>query len=237
MKKALIVFGGWPGHEPEICSKIISGWLEKDGYEVRIEYQISAFAEDYVLEMDLIIPIVTMAFHFSPSGEIKRNEVNNIVKAVINGAGLAGHHGGMCDAFRQSIDWQFLTGGQWVSHPNGITDYTVHIKNTNDPITKGIKDFEYHSEQYYMHVDPLNEVLATSKFKGNEVWKLEQEPGHPGDDAYITEWIKDVEVPVIWKRQIGKGKVFYISLGHFADELNHPEMQTMYRRGMLWASR
>ena len=81
MKKALIVFGGWPGHEPEICSKIISGWLEKDGYEVRIEYQVSAFAEDYVLEMDLIIPIVTMAFHFSPSGEIKRNEVNNIVKA------------------------------------------------------------------------------------------------------------------------------------------------------------
>ena len=31
MKKALIVFGGWPGHEPEICSKIISGWLERDG--------------------------------------------------------------------------------------------------------------------------------------------------------------------------------------------------------------
>jgi len=88
-----------------------------------------------------------------------------------------------------------------------------------------------------MHVDPLNEVLATSKFRGDEIWKLEQEPGHPGVNEYKAEWLKDVEMPVMWKRQIGKGKIFYISLGHFANELHHKEMQTMYRRGMLWASR
>ena len=117
MKKALIVFGGWPGHEPEKCNEILSKFLNSEGYEVRSENSTEAFAEDYVHEMDLIIPIVTMAFHHSPKGEIKKNEVNNLIKAVVNGCGLAGHHGGMCDAFRQSIDWQFLTGGQWVSHP------------------------------------------------------------------------------------------------------------------------
>ena len=104
MKKALIVYGGWPGHEPEKCTEIIKGMLEPEGYEVRAEYQTSAFAEDYVHEMDLLIPIVTMAFHFDPRGEIKKTAVNNVIKAVHNGCGLAGHHGGMCDAFRQSID-------------------------------------------------------------------------------------------------------------------------------------
>ena len=77
-----------------------------------------------------------------------------------------------------------------LSHPNGITDYKVNIKNTNDPITEGIKDFDYHSEQYYMHIDPLNEVLATSKFKGDEIWKLEQEPGHPGSDTYTADGLR-----------------------------------------------
>ena len=40
-----------------------------------------------------------------------------------------------------------------------------------------------------MHVDPLNEVLATTTFKGNEVWKLEQEPGSSSGDAYTREWL------------------------------------------------
>ena len=150
MKKALIVYGGWPGHQPEKCNEILTEMLVPDGYEIRSEYSTSAFAQDYVHEMDLIIPIVTMAFHHSPSGEIKKNEVNNVVKAVVNGCGLAGHHGGMCDAFRQSIDWQFLTGGQWVSHPNGIHDYKVNITKKDDPIMDGVEDFDYHSEQYYL---------------------------------------------------------------------------------------
>jgi hypothetical protein len=178
-----------------------------------------------------------MAFHFDPRGEIKKNAVNNVVKAVINGAGLAGHHGGMCDAFRQSIDWQFLTGGQWVSHPSGIHDYKVNITKKDDPIMEGIEDFDYHSEQYYMHVDPLNEVLATTTFKGNEIWNLEQDPGSSSGDAYKTEWLKGVEMPVVWKRRIGKGRIFYTSLGHFAKELHHPEMRKIYHRGLLWASR
>mgnify|MGYP006066502159 FL=1 len=66
MKKALIVFGGWPGHEPEKCNEILSKFLNSKGYEVRSENSTEAFAEDYLHEMDLIIQIVKMAFHHSP---------------------------------------------------------------------------------------------------------------------------------------------------------------------------
>ena len=93
------------------------------------------------------------------------------------------------------------------------------------------------SKQYYMHVDPLNEVLAATIFKGNEVWNLEQKPGSLSGDAYTTEWLKGVEMPVVWKRRIGKGRIFYTSLRHFAKELHHPEMRKIYHRGLLWASR
>ena len=107
-----------------------------------------------------------------------------------------------------------------MAHPGNIIDYTVEITKPDDPIVQGIKDFPYHSEQYYMHVDPANEVLATTTFSGEH-----------------APWIKGVVMPVAWKRQYGKGRVFYSSLGHQAKEFEVPEMATMLRRGVNWAAR
>jgi type 1 glutamine amidotransferase len=127
----------------------------------------------------------------------------------------------MCDAFRQNCTYQFMTGGQWVSHPGGIVDYVVNITAHNDPITAGLKDFKMKSEQYYMHTDPGNEVLATTTFS----------------DQYGTPWIKGTVMPVVWKRKWGQGKVFYTSLGHVAKDFEVPEAREILRRGMLWAAR
>jgi type 1 glutamine amidotransferase len=134
--------------------------------------------------------------------------------------GLAGYHGGMGDAFRDAVDYQFMVGGQWVAHPGNIIDYRVDITRSDDPVMAGIDSFAYHSEQYYMHVDPSNEVLATTTFNG--------------DHAY---WINGVTMPVVWKRKHGEGRVFYSSLGHVSSEFKVPQMNTILRRGMNWAAR
>ena len=105
------------------------------------------------------------------------------------------------DAFRDAVDYQFVVGGQWVAHPGNIIDYTVQITDQNHPITAGLGEFAMHSEQYYMHVDPSNKIMATTTFNG--------------DHAY---WIDGVVMPVVWKRKYGKGRVFYSSLGHVAAE-------------------
>jgi type 1 glutamine amidotransferase len=152
--------------------------------------------------------------------KIEKEEVQNLTKAVEGGVGLAGYHGGMCDAFRESVDYQFMCGGQWVAHPGNIIDYRVDITKPDDPVVQGIKSFPYRSEQYYMHVDPSNEVLATTTFTGEYAW-----------------WTKDVVMPVVWKRHHGKGRVFYSSLGHVSKEFEVPEMKTILHRGMLWAAR
>jgi len=126
----------------------------------------------------------------------------------------------MCDSFRNETDYQFMTGGQWVAHPGNIIDYQVDVAKPYDPIMKGIENFAYRSEQYYMHVDPSNEVLATTMFTDEHF---------PGIDGVV--------MPVVWKRRYGKARVFYSALGHTADEFQVPQMATIFERGAVWAAR
>jgi uncharacterized protein len=213
MRDALIVWGGWNGHEPEQCASIIAGILREEGFQVHLENSTRAFAGPRLHTMSLIVPIFTMS-------KIEKDEVANLSQAVREGAGLAGYHGGMGDAFREAVEYQFMCGGQWVAHPGNIIDYRVDITRPDDPVMEGIRDFDYRSEQYYMHVDPSNEVLATTTFSGEH-----------------APWIEGVVMPVVWKRRHGQGRVFYSSLGHVAKEFEVPEMRTIIRRGMVWAAR
>ena len=213
MREALIVWGGWSGHEPEKGARIVAGMLEAEGFKVYVESTTEAFADPAIANMTLIVPIVTMA-------KIEKEEVENLTGAVRGGVGLAGYHGGMCDAFRESADYQFMCGGQWVAHPGNVIDYRVDVVKPDDPIMRGISSFPYRSEQYYMHVDPSNEVLATTTFSGE-----------------YAPWTAGVAMPVVWKRRHGEGRVFYSSLGHVAAEFDVPEMKEILRRGMLWAAR
>lgn len=213
MRKALIVWGGWSGHEPEQCANIIRDMLEEDGFAVTLATETAAFADPSVKDLSLIVPIFTMS-------KIEKEEAKNLSSAVEGGVGLAGYHGGMGDAFRENVDYQFMVGGQWVAHPGNIIDYRVDITRPDDPVMEGLLGFPYRSEQYYMHVDPSNEVLATTTFSGEH-----------------ASWIDGVVMPVVWKRRHGKGRVFYSSLGHVSAEFQVPQMRTILRRGMNWAAR
>jgi type 1 glutamine amidotransferase len=214
MKSALFVWGGWEGHEPKQCVDIVAPCLQEQGYKVEVSDTLDAFIdEEKVRSLDLIVPVWTM-------GTITGEQEKGLLEAIKSGVGLAGWHGGMGDAFRQNTEYQFMVGGQWVAHPGGIVTYEVNIINHVDSITAGIPDFKMTSEQYYMHVDPSNEVLATTTFREEHV-----------------PWIKGCVMPVVWKRMWGKGRVFYTSLGHVAKDFQVPEALEIVKRGLLWASR
>ena len=216
MKKALIFEGGWDGHEPKLVSKRFAGLLEKNGYSVDIQSGHECLADlDKLLALDLIVPCWTM-------GSIEREHSVNVAKAVGAGVGIAGCHGGMCDAFRQDTEWQFMTGGQWVSHPGGDgVEYTVEVCQGSSPITEGLEDFSVKSEQYYVHVDPAVEVLATTRFTTVPYYHISN---------------KAVDIPVAWTKFWGNGRVFYCSLGHHDDVFDiSPNAQILMERGMLWA--
>ena len=214
MKRALFVWGGWEGHEPRQCVDIVAPLIEEAGYEVRIADDLDVYLEGEALRaLDVIVQAWTM-------GEITEEQEKGLLGAVASGVGFAGWHGGAGDSFRKSTEYQFMVGGQWVVHPGGVVDYEVHIVDRDDPITAGLGDFRMHSEQYYMHVDPSNEILATTTFHGEH---------HP--------WIDGCVMPVVWKRRYGEGRVFYSSVGHVAADFGVPEALEIVRRGILWASR
>lgn len=244
MKKAFIFYGGWDGHEPELVSKRHQVMLEKEGFEVVRTDKLDLLGDlEFLKEQDLIIPIWTQ-------GEMEDRYAFNISDAVASGVGIAGNHGGMCDAFRRNIEWQFITGSQWVAHPGDVwyhhlssldeenlnyvrkyypspddgfeTEYTVNFRRgSSSPIVEGLQDFKVLTEQYYLHVDPCVNVLATTLF-------TTQGP-HSTNGA--------VQMPVAYTKLWGKGRVFYCSLGHVDRIFDIPEVAEMTKRGFLWAAR
>lgn len=214
MKSALIVWGGWDGHQPQKTSEIVSGWLAAEGYAVEVSDTLDVLLDaEKMQSLDLIIPNMS-------STTITRDQEKALLATVKGGVGLGGWHGGSGDTFRNNPDYQYVVGGQWVQHPGNIIDYKVNITNHEDPITFGLNDFNVHSEQYYMHTDPSNEVLATTTFTGN-----------------TDPWIDGVVMPVVWKRRYGQAKVFYCSVGHHLPDFDIPEVRTIITRGLLWATR
>ena len=216
MSKALIVWGGWDGHEPEQVAAIFERILKEEQFEVEVSNTLESYADaEKLLGLDLIVPLWTM-------GQIEQELVNNVSAAVQSGVGLAGLHGGMCDAFRNNVDWQFMTGGQWVAHPgNDGVEYMVNMKRGSSPLLDHIEDFQVKSEQYYLHVDPAVEVLATTRF-----------PVVTGPHAANGP----VDMPVVWTKRWGAGRVFYNSLGHHADIVDMKPVTEMMRSGFKWTA-
>lgn len=214
MKSALMVWGGWEGHEPKQCIDVFAPVLENEGFDVEISDTLDVYLNSGKMEaLSLIVQCWT-------GGQLTPEQESGLLNAIKSGVGMAGWHGGMGDSFRNNCDYQFMVGGQWVQHPGGLVKYTVNIISQNDQITAGLYDFDMESEQYYMHVDPSNDVLATTTFSGEHI-----------------PWVEGCVMPVVWKRIYGKGRVFYCSLGHVAADFNVYEAKELVRRGMIWASK
>jgi uncharacterized protein len=234
--KALIVRGGWPGHEPFETSEIAARELRAAGAEVELAETLEALGDEARLRaLDLVVPMWTMGDTRAP---LPRGALTPLLDAVRSGVGIGGWHGGMCDAFRIEVEYQFMTGGQWVAHPGGDkARYRVRIGPVAHPITEGLRDFWVTSEQYFMHVDPGVSVLATTRFPRGAASGdgLDQNAQDAVDRDEVPAG-DTVVMPVTWTKRYGRGRVFYTSLGHVASVFDVPEALTMLRRGLLWAA-
>ena len=217
-RKALILCGGWDGHEPKLVAGRFAKFLESEDFEVNIEEKLEVLQDlGRLKEQDLFIPIWTMC-----NENLPKPFFEPFAEAIGSGVGLAGCHGGMCDAFRNNVLWQFITGANWVAHPgcDGVK-HRINIKSKSNPLTDGVNDFEVSSEQYYLQTDAANEVLATTRFP-------------------TVKWYHsangEADVPQIWTRKWGHGRVFYNALGHHNDVFDVPEAWELMKRGLLWAA-
>lgn len=218
-RHALIVQGGWDGHTPRKCADLFAPLLIDAGYHVKVADTLDAYLDaDYMRQLSLIVPIWTM-------DQISDGQWKGLDTAVQAGAGLAGFHGGMIDAFRNNTEYQWMTGAQWVAHPgNCIERYTVFITDDTHPITAGLDDFELHdTEQYYCHHDPGNRVLCETVF--------DQAHGDP------SLYHQNCVMPYAYTKTWGKGRVFCACWGHTFADFDVPEAKEIVFRGMQWASK
>jgi len=216
MKKALIFHGGNPFHNQALMAARCRRLLEADGYSVELSKTLDCLADlTELLKYDLMIPCWSDTNH-----DFKY--LRNVANAVGAGVGFAGCHAGMCATFDTCYEWHFLVGGKVTNHPGELgVNYTVNISSKSNPIVADLDDFSVTSEQYYMMVDPAVEVLATTRFPLAPYWHISNKP---------------CDMPVVWTKMWGNGRVFYSSLGH-DDELfeKSPNAEIIMKRGMVWA--
>jgi hypothetical protein len=213
MRRAIIVWGGWPGHEPEESAHVVAKMLAEDGFETEITDDLGVIGSPVLQDASLLVPIIT--------GEsLEKAQADALIAAVRGGLGLAGHHCALATSFKASPAFHYLTGVTWVAHPGNIIDFRVNVTRPHDPLMAGIPDFDYRSEQYYLHYDPSIDVLATTTFTGE-----------------YDEATRNITMPVVFKRHFGAGRIFYSALGHVTAEFDHPHMPVILRRGLNWAAR
>jgi type 1 glutamine amidotransferase len=214
VKHALVVRGGWEGHVPVPASDRYAAVLKDTGFDVTVSDSLDSYLDEELLaRTDLVVQCWTM-------GTITGDQARGLSRAVRAGTGLAGWHGGIVDSFRAEPAYSMITGGQFIHHPRGFVSYSVRPVSDH-PVVAGISPFEITTEQYYMHVDPGNEVLAVTDFVAD--------PDYPD--------LAGVVMPVTWLRHWGSGKVFVTAIGHHLPDLEVPEVDTMIREGMTWAAR
>jgi uncharacterized protein len=212
-KRALFVYGGWEGHEPVKCRDLFVPWLKESGFDVVVSDTQAPYADAALMKaVDVVVQVWTQ-------GTIAKEPLRGLLDAVKAGTGLAGWHGGLGDAYRQETEYRYMVGGDWVAHPGGVIEYEVNITDHEDPVTAGLSGFKLRSEQYLMHVNPNNKVLATTRFGGA-----------------VDPWIDGSTMPVVWKKVYGRGRVFYSSVGHTVADFGVPQALAIARRGILWAS-
>jgi type 1 glutamine amidotransferase len=220
-KNIVYVYGGWQGHKPTESVDYMVPKLRAEGANVKVFDTLSVYSDEKLMaETDLIIQVWTM-------GKITNQQFKGLEKAIMNGTGFSGWHGGMGDAFRDNLKYQFMVGGQFVSHPGGNIDHSIKILDKTDPITKGLNDFDLKkTEQYYILIDPNIKVLAISEFDRESY----QKPGKPENK------VTGSTMPVVWKKNYGKGRIFFSSIGHKLSDFDVPEVMSMQMRGFRWAA-
>jgi len=211
--RVVIITGvDYRGHKWQETAPAIRDLLQEGGrFDVRIVEDPDFLASDEVFDFDEVF------LHFKNYEPLNQGEKakENLTKFVKQGKGLVVFHFA-CGAFEDWPEFAELVGKVWdqkTSHdPRG--PFTVHITDTEHPITRAMRDFEADDELYICLIgDRPVDVLATARSKKT------------GKDH-----------PMAFAFQFGRGRVFHTPLGHDVKAIQVPGTTELIRRGCAWAA-
>jgi len=199
MKSILIIWGGWQGHDPQGVAEKLANILTDHRYQVDVRSDLGVLINENLKTYDVLIPIWSC-------GIASPIYIQPLLEAIESGLGLVTWHGGI-NWFDQA-DYYDLIGAYYL-RDTPVESYSVQLED--HAFTKGLTDFDIKSETYYMLVNPMNTLLATTSCKGHRL-------------------------PLMWTKTYGAGRVFYSSLAHDLDQLFMPDHLSILLRAIEWAA-
>jgi len=186
-----------------------NGAAIKDALEAAGGFDLTYAENDLsALEGNRLDPYDLIVFFYTV-GSITDAQKNGLLNFVASGKGYAGVHSA-ADSFRDCPEYRAMVGGHFVTHPH-YREYQVSVADEEHPIMQGLgAEFLVTDEQYILDYDPRVHVLASALHKGRAM-------------------------PAAWTKPWGKGRVFYLALGHDPKACGQEIFRTLLQRGAKWA--
>lgn len=221
-KRVLIVTGNdVPAHDWRTTTPATRAILEADGaFEVFVSEEPSVLETSALSKYDVLV----LNYRNPPAEKLSDAARANLTSFVKGGKGLVAVHFAV-SAWGDWPEFQKLVGRTWVGKKEAGEDkasghgprgkFKVAVKAKDNPITKGIDDFEADDELYArLAGDAPIDVLAT---------------------AFSADYSKRDE-PMAWTLRYGEGRVFVTVLGHDVRARETSSFKRLLVQGSAWAA-
>jgi len=212
--RVLLVTGvDYPGHPWRETAPLLAKLLQQDS-----RLTVVVIEDPHMLNSNAVRRYDVVLLHFMnwevpAPGETARQNLRAFVEA---GGGLVLSHFA-CGAWQDWPEFRNLAGRAWDPKLRGHDPrgpFTVRIVDRDHAVTRGLADFETDDELYTcLAGDRPVQMLAVAKSKED-----------------------NLDYPMAFVFQYGKGRVFHSPLGHDAKAYQAPAVGELFRRGTAWAA-
>jgi len=227
-----LIITGQNGHDWRAATPVLRSILDATGkFDVRVTEEFRGAGPETLAPYDVVI----LNYYESRKPELRWGERADtaLVNYVRSGKGLVLYHFSIA-AFDGWTEFEKMSGGNWRpnnGHHSARHDFTVQIKDTDNPITRGLQaSYPQTNDELYANLKWQPEgsyhVLATA-WDDHSLYRPNEKQPIPGSG---------INQPVLWTVNYEKGRVFVTALGHDPDAMKSAVFTTTLARGTEWAA-
>jgi type 1 glutamine amidotransferase len=236
-KLQVLIITGQNGHDWKGTTPVLKKELEDTGkFEVRVNEEFRGAGPETLAPYDVVV------VNYMERGQAQlrwgERADNAFLDYVRSGKGVVLYHFTLA-AFTGWTEFEKMSAGNWRAgngHHSARHDFTVDIKDANNPILKGLMTpLRVQNEELYSNLkwqpEGTYHVLATA-YDDHSLYDEKASDARnkqPMSGAGINE-------PILWTTEYGKGRVFVTALGHDADTSSEPTFKVTFTRGTEWAA-
>jgi uncharacterized protein len=227
-----LIITGQNGHDWRASTPVLRTLLEATGrFEVRVTEEFRGAGAEALAPYDVVI----LNYYEKKKPDLRWGERADtaLTNYVRDGKGLVVYHFSMA-AFEGWTEYEKMCAANWRpnnGHHSARHDYTVDIKDSDHPITRGMKaSFPQANDELYANLkwqpEGTYHMLATA-WDDHALYKGKSNQPIPGAGLHQ---------PMLWTVNYGKGRVFVTALGHDPAAMNGAGFVATLVRGSEWAA-